>query len=168
MSRYHHLAHLKDVPIPKVGDYVKRGTLIGYVGNTGNSMGAHLHYEIRKAKPPTWTAYVQGMSQSAVAAQFQNPAPFIQNGYPADFTYKGNGYLQWTGKVWHTGIDINSPDDFGKPVYAPVNGRVVFAEGKRFLRNVFGKLFPSFFNNGWGNHIHIEQDEANSGIKIPT
>lgn len=38
--------HLKKVA-RKAGDFVKKGDLIGYTGNTGMSSGPHLHYEIR-------------------------------------------------------------------------------------------------------------------------
>ena len=50
-SRY---AHLKSTLV-HVGDRVKRGDLIGYVGSTGKSTGPHLHYEVeymgRKVNP---------------------------------------------------------------------------------------------------------------------
>lgn len=43
-TRYGHLSKISVEP----GDRVKRGDLLGYVGNSGRATGYHLHYEIRE------------------------------------------------------------------------------------------------------------------------
>ncbi len=44
-------AHLSKILV-KEGEHVKRGQVIGLVGNTGKSVGPHLHYEVRKNNVP--------------------------------------------------------------------------------------------------------------------
>lgn len=43
ITRYLHMSRV----VVSTGDYVKQGQVIGYVGNTGDSYGAHLHFDVR-------------------------------------------------------------------------------------------------------------------------
>ena len=57
-GNFHYYAHLKDRPTIKAGQNVKVDQIIGRIGNTGNSTGPHLHYEVR---PPS-NVYKQAMN----------------------------------------------------------------------------------------------------------
>jgi murein DD-endopeptidase MepM/ murein hydrolase activator NlpD len=45
---YHYYAHLEEWDAPAAGDWVEVGTVLGYVGDSGNAKGTppHLHYGI--------------------------------------------------------------------------------------------------------------------------
>lgn len=44
-------AHLSEIPV-RIGDAVTAGNTVGLSGNTGNSTGPHLHYEVRYQMRP--------------------------------------------------------------------------------------------------------------------
>jgi murein DD-endopeptidase MepM/ murein hydrolase activator NlpD len=70
---YGHLSRF--APGLQVGAPVLRGELIGFVGNTGRSTGAHLHYEIqtsgRPVDPATWPATRRAQLAGADLALFR-------------------------------------------------------------------------------------------------
>lgn len=43
-------AHMQNAPTFKVGQRIKAGQVLGVMGNTGNSYGAHLHIEVQNSK----------------------------------------------------------------------------------------------------------------------
>jgi len=159
MSRYHQLAHFKDVPLVKEGERVEKGQLIGYIGNTGHSTGCHIHYGIFKKRPPSPYMYSIGKSDAFCLEWWENPEKYIKNSIPApnDLPYNGYQWFQkvkrrWGGYYRHVGIDINSYNDCGKPIYSPVNGVVYFVTPKASWTNRQ--------NKGWGNMLVIEEVEV--------
>lgn len=65
--------HLRDKPTLKVGDTVKTGEIIGYMGATGNVTGAHLHFGIQ------------------VNGSYVDPEPFLDCDYGAASTAQATG-----------------------------------------------------------------------------
>lgn len=153
---YHHFAHLKSQPVVAVGDQVRRGQLIGHVGNTGSSTAPHVHYEVHKTKPSRWTMYPWGWTKSQVLEHYEDPNKYISKSQdiPADFD-RMTGYMflspvKQGGMVtaYHPGVDINAGDsgwaDFGNTIRSTVNGVVVFVG----------------YGSGWGHHLFIQETEA--------
>ncbi len=59
-------AHMRTVPAVRQGQSVSQGTFLGYQGNTGESRGQHLHFELHKG---TWN---QSKSNAV------DPRPYLQ------------------------------------------------------------------------------------------
>jgi hypothetical protein len=56
--------HLRDAALPAKGDRVQTGEVVGYVGDTGDANGCHLHFELWTA--PGW--YTGGQAIDPLAA----------------------------------------------------------------------------------------------------
>lgn len=162
MPNFHRLAHMKDSPKVKVGDWVKRGQLLGFVGSTGASTGPHCHYDIFNTDKLGWTFYVYGWGLARLKMVFQNPSKYVSSGIPIvnSLPLAGYQYLQYVksnGGYYHPGMDLNGVNDLGKPVLSPVEGRVRCVFGTSWIKNTWGKLVGKNYNSGWGNMVVIEE-----------
>lgn len=90
-------AHLAEVWV-KVGQHVSAGQIIGIQGNTGNSYGTHLHYEVYNS-----------------AGSRINPEPYIETSVyksaPAEDGYTGDIYYKVHDIVynnWHDEVKNNT------------------------------------------------------------
>jgi murein DD-endopeptidase MepM/ murein hydrolase activator NlpD len=62
-SRYGHLSRFS----ARVGEYIRRGEIIGYEGHSGRATGTHLHYELRIDNKPVNPLAFLSSSQLTIA-----------------------------------------------------------------------------------------------------
>ena len=139
-------AHLSKVLVSS-GDSVSAGETIGYVGNTGNADGAHLHFEVRQS------------------GQTVDPRPFITGGNPEDpqkkfeeLLEKYGGYIAEDGQLRTLDgrevidkplAEIEAEAGLNRPVFYAAN--VTVSEPRStYLMNIGYTTNIEGTTNGWG------------------
>jgi len=82
--------HMRETPYVKKGATVKAGEKIGYMGSTGNSTGAHLHWGIKQNG--SWI----------------DPKPYLNSAYTAPANKTNSKPTYTVGKTYRTQVDMLS------------------------------------------------------------
>lgn len=86
-------AHMRKGLSVRNGEYVKKGQVLGYMGNSGNANGGHLHFEV-------WN----GKTRINPTNYLDNDLPNVKKGYTGTITYQGytNEWLPEVNKCDNT------------------------------------------------------------------
>ncbi len=126
---------------------VKKGDAIGYMGNSGYSTGAHLHF-----------------STIQNGGDYVNPRNIIGkngNAWPFDSFYVTQefGKPNWAARyAWHNGIDMVDKGGYGAPVRAMADGEIIepFPNYNGWMPGGYGRYVVIDHGNGlWSLYGHM-------------
>ena len=148
-TRYLHLAY-NSVKV-KIGDRVKKGQILGYMGDTGNAFGKHLHFEVLKDN------------------QSINPTIYLENNLPNNNTVNIYYRVRTQKHGWLS--EVKNLEDYAGYENSPITdiairvdkGNVkyrVHIKNGIWLPYVTGYNLNDFFNGYSGNGKIIDAIEV--------
>ncbi len=151
----HFYAHMERPTPFKVGDKVKAGTRLGTVGNTGNSSGPHLHWEVSTKPGDTGMPKSSVLSRVNPLSKYAFTAPFGGSTAPA------------------TGSAVDAPpsppaDVRSSPSRSGPNLNNAQQESKQLATKPKSTQQPTIVNNSTSTQSVSEQSEGFSGDILPT
>lgn len=134
-------AHLATVTV-KYGEKVAKGQVIGTMGNTGNSYGIHLHFEVR------------------LDNKHIDPTPYLETDLPLPKDGKMHvEYKVYTNKWLPEVVDCNDKDTNG---YAGIDGKKMTA---LIAKPTKGTLEYRVHLQGGGWLPFVRNDEDHAGVR---
>lgn len=154
-TRYAHQKYLN----VKVGDYVKKGDVLGYMGATGNVTGAHVHFEVR----------INGSTVNPYDYVFNGKEFPIAGDYTGVITYQvyTNRWLPEVYKCDNT--DLGYAGIYGESIKGfrckPEFGDITY-EAHELGGNWIGAVNSKDYSSGNGNSYAGNLNKSIDGIRI--
>lgn len=136
-------AHLKGTYVKK-GSFIKRGTVLGLMGNSGNASGRHLHFEVRDKKDKR-----------------VDPTFFLENDLPDEDINKEISYQVYDNRKRKWLPLVKKEKDYAGNFKNGIGGLLIYIEGNDIKYRVHEQ------NRKWLPFVYGDSDYAgNKGKDI--
>lgn len=186
-QKYTHIFMHQSKRKVKIGDRVHQGQIIGLVGNTGNSFGSHLHWQVNKGKgylnnhpdsvnPLTWAkqAAKSGGGVNKAASAWK---PDIRRAAKAIGVRVSNADVNDVARLIQTessgnaGVtqqihDVNSGGNEAQGLlqYTPRSFNSYAIRGHKNIKNGYDQLLAFFNNTDWRANLSYWKRRMASGL----